>query len=326
MSSPLLVNCGVPQGSILGPLLFLLYINDMNTACNCKLFLFADDSALLISGKDKTEVEEALSLELTKIQTWLSDNKLSLHLGKTESILFGSNHSLRGINDFKVKVDDTEICNKKEITYLGCILDNKLTGESMASRAIQRINQRTRFLGRVSSFVNKSALNTLAGALIMPIFDYACTSWYSNISKSQKHKLQTSQNKLIRLLLGLGPMTHLDQLHFNTIGWLRVEDRVNQLKMGLTFKIVNSTLPSMPSVPTYLTNYLKKVSSTHNHYTRGSENNDLVNLKFETNTGKSTFHNTATQVWNALPPFLKKSNSLASFKKGLKIHFSAGQR
>ena len=75
-----------------------------------------------------------------------------------------------------------------------------------------------------------------------------------------------------------------------------------------------------------LTNYLKKVSSTHNHYTRGSENNDLVNLKFETNTGKSTFHNTATQVWNALPPFLKKSNSLASFKKGLKIHFSAGQR
>ena len=141
----------------------------------------------------------------------------------------------------------------------------------------------------------------------MPIFDYACTSWYSNTSKAQKNKLQTSQNKLIRLLLGLGPMTHLSALHFNTIGWLRVEDRVKQLKMGLTFKIVNATLPSMPTVPSYLTNYLNKVSDAHNHNTRGSANKDLVPPIFGTNLGKSTFHNTATQVWNALPPSLKKA-------------------
>ena len=64
MSSSLKVNCRVPQGSILGPLLFLLYINDMNAACNCKQFLFADDSALLISGEDKLQVEEALVSEV----------------------------------------------------------------------------------------------------------------------------------------------------------------------------------------------------------------------------------------------------------------------
>ena len=125
LSSSLTVSCGVPQGSILGPLLFLLYINDMNAACNCKLFLFADDSALLISGKDKLQVEEALSSEVTKIRTWLTDNKLSLHLGKTESILFGTRHSLReiNVNNFKVNVDDTVISSKGEITYLGCILE-----------------------------------------------------------------------------------------------------------------------------------------------------------------------------------------------------------
>ena len=89
---------------------------------------------------------------------------------------------------------------------------------------------------------------------------------------SLKTKLQTSQNKFIQLLLDLGPMTHLTSTHFDSLGWLKVEDRVNQLKMGLTFKIVNAALPSMPSVPTYLTNHLKKVSDNHSHNTRGSVN------------------------------------------------------
>ena len=196
----------------------------------------------------------------------------------------------------------------------------------MATRAIQRVNQRMRFLGRISPFVDKQALRTLAGALIQPLFDYACTSWYSGISMSQKNKLQTSQNKLIRLLLGLGPMTHLYAAHFDSIGWLRVEDRVNQLKMGITFKIVNSALPSMSLVPSYLVEYLQKVSNSHRHNTRGSVNNDLVPPIWRTNIGKSTFRSTATQLWNALPPSLKTSCSLVSFKKGLKSYLQVSLR
>ncbi|KAJ4944973.1 hypothetical protein JOQ06_013512 [Pogonophryne albipinna] len=90
LSPPLPVSCGVPQGSILEPLLFLIYANDMSSACDCNLFLFADDSALLVSDRNKLQVEKTLSSELGRICTWLADNKLSLHLGKTESILFGS--------------------------------------------------------------------------------------------------------------------------------------------------------------------------------------------------------------------------------------------
>ena len=326
MSSSLPVSCGVPQGSILGPLLFLLYINDMNAACNCKLFLFADDSALLISGEDKLQVEEALSSELSKIRTWLTDNKLSLHLGKTESILFGTKHSLRQmeVNDFKVKVDDTVIASKEEITYLGCILDKYLSGESMGTKVVKIVNQRTKFMGRVSSFVNPQALRTLSGALIQPHFDYASTSWYSNTSVSLKTKLQTSQNKLIRLLLGLGPMTHLSPTHFASLGWLRVEDRVKQLKMGLAFKIVNENLPDMPPIPAYLSKYLQKVSDTHSHNTRGSVNNNLVPPTHKTNMGKFSFYSTATQDWNGLTPSLKKCSSLGSFKTALKTHLSGG--
>ena len=89
------VTCGVPQGSILGPSLFLIYVNDMESVVDCDLLLYADDSALLIRGKNITDIVQKLSEELTKLNVWLIDNKLSLHLGKTESIIFASNRKLK---------------------------------------------------------------------------------------------------------------------------------------------------------------------------------------------------------------------------------------
>ena len=82
-SEPGIVNCGVPQGSILGPLLFLCYVNDMAISVNCELLLYADDSALIISGPDPKTIAESLSVELDSCRKWLIDNNLSLHLGKT---------------------------------------------------------------------------------------------------------------------------------------------------------------------------------------------------------------------------------------------------
>ena len=119
--------CGVPQGSVLGPLLFLLYINDLKSACTCDLLLYADDSALLVSHKDKNVVEKALSAELLNVSKWLYDNKLELQLGKTESILFGSKVKLWKFPDFKVVVGGIVVTAKYSVKYLGCVLDNRLT-------------------------------------------------------------------------------------------------------------------------------------------------------------------------------------------------------
>ncbi len=97
---------GVPQGSALGPLLFILSINDMQPVCDCNLFLYADDSALLISGKDVGRIQVNLGKELCKVRDWLSENKLMLHLGKMESILFGSKNNLNKVSKIAVKVVD----------------------------------------------------------------------------------------------------------------------------------------------------------------------------------------------------------------------------
>ncbi|CAL4124750.1 unnamed protein product [Meganyctiphanes norvegica] len=94
-SEPVIVSCGIPQGNILGPLLFLCYVNDMPISVKCKLLLYADDSALIVSGSDPRAIASLLSKELESCRQWLMDNKLSLHLGKTESILFGPNKKIK---------------------------------------------------------------------------------------------------------------------------------------------------------------------------------------------------------------------------------------
>ena len=150
------------------------------------------------------------------------------------------------------------------------ILEANLSGDKMASKVIKKGNQRTRFLYRASSLVNNSTLRTLARTLIQFHFDYACTSWYHSTSKALKTRLQTSQNKLVRLLLSLPPRSHLTPAHFFKVGWLRVEDRVKQLALGLVYKIHYTSL-----IPSYLSNYFQNVKDRHDHYTRGSKTNHV---------------------------------------------------
>ena len=105
------VTCGVPQGSIfiLGPLLFLIYVNDMESAVDCDLLLYADDSALLIRGKNIIDIDQKLSEELAKLNVWLIDNKLSLHLGKTESLLFASTRKLKQQKFLRISCDGIKV-------------------------------------------------------------------------------------------------------------------------------------------------------------------------------------------------------------------------
>ena len=109
-----IVTCGVPQGSILGPLLFLCYINDMQLGVKCKLYLYADDSTLLVRGKQPNLISHALSENLDRCRSWLIDNKLSLHLGETEAILFGTKRKLKNVNNFQVKCENTIIKKRKK--------------------------------------------------------------------------------------------------------------------------------------------------------------------------------------------------------------------
>ena len=100
-SSPGDLSCGVPQGSILGPLLFLLYVNDMPQSVSCDLLLYADDSCLVFTGKDIDKIEMQLNNDFNSLCDWFIDNKLSIHFGedKTKSIIFGSKMKLKSLKE-----------------------------------------------------------------------------------------------------------------------------------------------------------------------------------------------------------------------------------
>ena len=178
LSNPADITCGVPQGSILGPLLFLIYVNDITASVNCKLLLYADDSALIVADKSLTVIEHRLSRELESIREWLIDNRLSLHLGKTESILFGSKRKLKNNKTIQVQCGNESLTCKSNVKYLGLILDQSLNGEITVDNVVKKSNAKIKFLYRQAKNVSQETKKLLTSALIQCHFDYACSAWY----------------------------------------------------------------------------------------------------------------------------------------------------
>jgi ribonuclease P/MRP protein subunit RPP40 len=192
---------GVPQGSLLGPLLYLCYCNDMQISMNAKLLLYADDAIILVSGKDPILISHNLSVEVTSCDKWLIDNKLSMHPGKCECIIFCSKRRRKNVQNFSVTWNGNVLTSTPTVRYLGSTVDQCLSGQDNVSNIIQKSNGKLKFLYRYSKFLNRSTRRILCTALIQSHLDYACMSWYFGISAFLKYKLQVIQNKRVRFIL-----------------------------------------------------------------------------------------------------------------------------
>ncbi len=140
------ITCGVPQGSILGPLLFLCCVKNMELAVNCKLLLYADYRVLLASDKNPKVISETLSENLETCNDWLTDNRLSLHLGKTEAMIWGTKYKFKKKEGFAVKCKDTTINSTKEVKYLRNQIDETLSGNDILDTILKKCNSRIKFL------------------------------------------------------------------------------------------------------------------------------------------------------------------------------------
>ena len=313
MSSAGKIICGVPQGSILGPLLFLLYINDMPQAVEADLFLYADDTGLVFQHKDINKMNEQLNKDFHNICLWFIDNKLSIHFGedKTKCISFASKQKMKRAGKLEISFNNIEIKQYSSLTYLGCILDNTLSGEAMATKTIKKINARLKFLHRKNDFLTPDLRHLLCNALIQPHFDYLCSSWFPNINRKLKRKLQTNQNKCIRFCLQLSSRTRLTFQHLEKINWLPIKERVHQSILSHVYKSLNN------DSPIYMSDMFKTASqsniNTRQAYSR------LIQPLCKTKMGLNSISYLGPSLWNKLPENIKPS--LITFKHKAKEYF-----
>ena len=152
----------------------------------------------------------------------LSTINLSLHVGKMECILFGSSRKLKNVKTFEVHYNGKVIVGQKSVKYLGVVLDQNLSGESMFLHVLSKVNNKLKFLYRYRACLNQLLRKKLCSALVLCHFDYCCQSWFTGLPSIQRQKLQVAQNEVARYILDLPPRSHIGQTQLDELGMLNV--------------------------------------------------------------------------------------------------------
>ncbi len=170
LSSSLPVSVGVPQGSILGPLLFIIYINDMpNIVKHCKILLYADDTLLYYSSKSASDIEKYVNEDLNLISQWLDQNLLTLNCKKSKFVLFGSNSRLKSFTNISIHVNEHQLARERTFKYLGITFSENLTWSDHLNNISTKLNQRIGLLRRIKAFIPLKTRLIIYNALILPL-------------------------------------------------------------------------------------------------------------------------------------------------------------
>ena len=215
------MTCGVPQCSILGPKLFILYINDIcNASTSLKFILFADDTNVFYSGVDIQTICECISRELDKLHVWLYGNKLSLNVDKTNFILLGNR---KNIDNVCISMNNSIITRVRATQCLGVIFDEKLTWKDHISLVRSKLSNTVRIVYRIRH-LNRSALFILYCSLFLPYLTYCAEIW-GNTYKSNTQCMFLLQKKIVRIVYDANFRDHTDVI-FQDLKFLKCYDLV----------------------------------------------------------------------------------------------------
>ena len=190
------ITCGVPQGSVLGPLLFLLYINDLPNISNIfQFYLFADDTNIYYEAENLDKLESVINKELKKLHTWLIVNRLSLNIDKTNFVLFHPfNKPLN--KRITLKIYKKAISEKDYVKYLGIVIDSTLCWRNHINIVTTKISKTIGLLYKLRYFVDTKIIKTLYYSLVYPHLIYGIEVWGS-ANDTHLNKLLILQKKLL---------------------------------------------------------------------------------------------------------------------------------
>ena len=312
-SEVLNMQCGVPQGSILGPLLFLLYINDIvNASPILSYILFADDTTLLYADRNLDNVFSVLNNELPKLISWIRVNKLSLNVDKSNYILFHCNNKPIDLN-YIILLNNVELEQKSCIKFLGIFIDEYLNWNQQYEHVKSQLSRVIGIMYKIKDMLPLYALCLLYKSFILSYLSYGNIAWGSSTS-THVTSLFMMQKRAVRLISGSQYLAHTDPI-FKSLRLLKISD-INLIQTAIfMYKFKQNILPS------YFKQMFQCNMQIHSYNTRISENYHLYNPRI-TLSYRSIRHK-GPDIWHTLPNKIRQCSLLSSFKTKLKCHVLA---
>ena len=303
------ITCGVPQGSVLGPLLFLIYINDLPNCCPLgDTHIFADDTNVLFNATNADEILRKGQVIMEQMNNWFVANKLTLNAKKSSFIIFKSNRSRINNLPDKFTFNNTEIMRSNSINYLGLTFDEHLTFNLHIKNVGNSIKRYFKIFYNIRNYINSKQVEILYYSMIYSRIKYGLIV-YGFTTKNNINKLQTLQNQLLKVLTSKKRRFPTNDIH-NQLKILKIKDLLFQEKLSFVFNYVNNKLPS-----TFLNYYNEFV---HNIDTRNKNNNFII-PQHRTNIGASTMKVEGAKLWNELDTNIKQSSNIKSFRNNIKV-------
>ena len=263
------INCGVPQGSVLGPLLFLIYINDI---ANCskigKIRIFADDTSAFVEGHEVNDVISKSELLMNDLNNWFKANKLTLSTNKSCFILFRSAQSRINQIASVLHFGENNINRQTSVKYLGVTLDEHLNWNEHVQEVCNSLKRCFSTFYNVKNYINLDQARTIYYSLVYSKIKYALAI-YGTTSKENILLIQRLQNKLLKVLTKKNYRYSTNKLH-NELKILKVEDLVDQEILTFVFNFKNNKLPHIFS------SYFKFRSDQQQIQTRNIANHLII--------------------------------------------------
>ena len=234
-SSELLIRCGVPQGSILGPLLFLMYINDIDDGLiHSKVQLYADDTVIYASHEDEGVAHLWVSEDLKVLSNWCNKNQLTVNKEKTKMMLFGTRNMLKKGEKADTYMTGSKLKYVTFFNYLGIRLDNTLNFELHASECLRMVAHKVYLLSRVRKYITIGQAITIYKSKIVPYFDYG-DIFLMNVTIKTQTKLQRLQNRALRICLAQDGRSNVNDMH-NTCSINKLDHRRSAHLLNFVYK------------------------------------------------------------------------------------------